>query len=179
MNENLVTIKVAIVAACTALGAFLGWKGIMAIVWVASMALDYISGTMAACKAGEWSSGVARQGLWHKGGMILVVVVAAIADGIMAVICANLHIGIAWPSIILPLVLAWYIITELGSVLENAVKLGAKVPDWLVKVLKVSLKAVNAKGGSAIVDSTENQEADNKTPMDAEDTASAVRRTEE
>ena len=178
MENKLIAFKTTVAAIATAVGGFLGWQGIMAIVWVACMALDYISGTLAACKGKSWSSAVARQGLWHKGGMILVVVVAAIADGIMAVICANLHIGIAWPSIILPLVLAWYIITELGSVLENAVKLGAKVPDWLVKVLKVSLKAVNAKGGSAIVDSTENQEADNKTPMDAEDTASAVRRTE-
>ena len=27
MNENLMTIKTAIVAGCTALGAFLGWAG--------------------------------------------------------------------------------------------------------------------------------------------------------
>ena len=63
MNENLVTIKTAIVAACTALGAFLGWKGVMLIAWVACMALDYLSGTMAACKAHEWSSTTAREGL--------------------------------------------------------------------------------------------------------------------
>ena len=33
MNENLVTVKTAIVAGCTALGAFLGWKGVMLIAW--------------------------------------------------------------------------------------------------------------------------------------------------
>ena len=36
---------------------------------------------------------------------------------------------------IMPLVLAWYILTELGSILENAVKLGARVPKWLTKLL--------------------------------------------
>lgn len=149
MNENLVTIKTAIVAGCTALGAFLGWKGVMLIAWVAVMALDYLSGTMAACKAGEWCSSTARQGLWHKGGMILVVVVSAIADAVMVVIVEYVPIGIQWPGIILPLVLAWYIITELGSILENAVKMGANVPAWLVKLLKASAKIVEAAGDSA------------------------------
>lgn len=128
MKENLVTIKTAIVAGCTALGAFLGWKGVMLVAWVVVMALDYISGTMAACKAGEWNSATAREGLWHKGGMIAVVIVAAIADWIMVLIAQYIPIGIQWPGIILPLVLAWYIITELGSILENAVKMGANVP---------------------------------------------------
>lgn len=149
MNEKLTAIKAVLAAFFTALGSFLGWKGIMAIVWVVCMALDYLSGSAAACKDRAWDSSVARQGLWHKGGMILVVAVAAIADGIMAVICANLNLGIAWPAIILPLVLAWYIITELGSILENAVKLGANVPDWLVKVLKVGLKAIDSQGKTA------------------------------
>lgn len=150
MNERLLSIKAAIVAFFTALGSFLGWKGIMAIAWVAVMALDYISGTAAACKSGEWSSTTARQGLWHKGGMILVVIVAAIADGVMVIICEHIPLGIAWPNIILPLVLAWYIITELGSILENAVKLGAAVPAWLTKLLKASLKAVDTTGEAAL-----------------------------
>lgn len=144
MNDNLIEAKASLVAICAAICAFLGWKGIMALVWVVAMALDYISGTAAACKEGEWSSSVARGGLWHKGGMILVVVVAAIADGVMTVICENIPVlGIAWPGIILPLVLAWYILTEFGSILENAVKLGADVPAWLTRILKSTLKAVD------------------------------------
>ena len=149
MNENLVTIKTAIVAGCTALGAFLGWKGVMLIAWVAVMALDYLTGTLAACKGHEWSSTTAREGLWHKGGMISVVIVAALADWIMVIVAQYIPIGIQWPGIIMPLVLAWYIITELGSILENAVKMGANVPSWLVKLLKSSANIVEAAGGKA------------------------------
>ena len=149
MEDNLMTFKATIAAFFTALGAFLGWQGIMAMVWVVAMALDYITGTAAACYTGEWCSKTAREGLWHKGGMIVVVIVAAIADGIMAVICANIPVGFAWPVIVLPLVLAWYIITELGSILENAVKMGAPVPEWLVKLLKASLTLVDGAGESA------------------------------
>lgn len=135
MENKLNEFKATVVAVLTVLGSFLGWKGIMALVWVAVMALDYISGTFAACKEGKWSSGVARVGLWHKLGMILAVVVAALADIALEVACQHIPIGLAWPGVILPLVLAWYILTELGSILENAMKLGAKVPKWLTKFL--------------------------------------------
>ena len=152
MNENLVTIKTAIVAGGTPPGAFLGGEGGMLIAWVAVMALDYLTGTLAACKAGDWSSSTAREGLWHKGGMIAVVIVSALADWIMVIIAAYIPIGIQWPGIILPLVLAWYIVTELGSVLENAVKMGANVPDWLIKLLKASANIVQAAGDHAVTD---------------------------
>ena len=146
MKENLMTVKTAIAAAGTALGACLGWKGVMLMAWAAVMALDYVTGTLAACKAGQWSSATAREGLWHKGGMIAVVLVAAITDWIMVVIAAYIPLGIQWPGILLPLVLAWYILTELGSVLENAAALGAKVPNWLIKLLKASADLVEAAG---------------------------------
>ena len=142
MEDKLMGIRAAFAAVCSALGSFLGWQGIMALVWVAAMALDYLSGSAAACKAGKWSSAEARTGLWHKGGMILVVCVAAISDGIMAGMCDHVPLQMDWPSLVLPLVLGWDILTELGSILENAVKLGAHVPGWLVKLLQAGKEAM-------------------------------------
>nr|DAT65282.1 MAG TPA: holin [Caudoviricetes sp.] len=148
MKEKLLAFKTALAAVFTAIGAFLGWKGVMLVGWIVVMALDYLTGTLAACKSGQWSSTVARDGLWHKGGMIAVVVVAALGDWIIFIIAEHIHLGIQWPGIVLPLVLAWYILTELGSILENAVKMGASVPEWLVKLLKVGKDAVDNAGGS-------------------------------
>ena len=148
MEDKLMAAKAAIAAFFTAVSAFLGWQGIMALVWVIAMAIDYITGTAAAMRKGEWCSSVARQGLWHKGGMIVVVIVSFIADCVLGVICEHLPIGITWTSIVMPLVLAWYIVTELGSILENAVKMGASVPGWLVKLLKISVQAIDKAGKS-------------------------------
>ena len=148
MNDKLLAIKGGITAIITGLAAFLGWKGILAVVWVIAMALDYLSGTFAAMKNRAWCSETARQGLWHKAGMILVVLVAAITDGVFAVVGDHFALGINWTGLLLPLTLVWYIITEIGSILENAVKLGVKVPSWLVKILKISLKSVDAAGDS-------------------------------
>lgn len=153
MNENLMTAKSVLAAVLTAAGAFLGWKGIMLLIWVGVMALDYLSGTLAACREGQWSSAVARQGLWHKGGMILVVAVSAISDALMILLAGHLALSPAWPGLILPLVLAWYIMTELGSVLENAVKMGAMVPEFLVKLLKAGIRSTVEAGESALKES--------------------------
>lgn len=147
MNDTILATKAAVTAFFAAVGMLIGWKGIMVLAWVALMALDYATGTFAAMKAGEWCSKRAREGAWHKAGAIIVVIVSAIADGIMLVICGNIPIiNITWPGIILPLILAWYIITELGSILENAIKLGANPPAWLGKIIAASLQAVDTTG---------------------------------
>ena len=149
MKENLTAMKGAVTACFTALAALLGWRGILAVIWVAAMALDYLSGTAAACKEGDWASARAREGLWHKGGMLLVVLTAALTDVAVAMAAANLGLGAQWSGLVLPLVLAWYILTELGSVLENAVKLGAKVPGWLIKLLRAGQQALEKAGERA------------------------------
>lgn len=144
METNILHIKAAAAAFCASLGLALGWKGILVLVWVTLMALDYLSGTFAALKAGAWSSRTAREGAWHKGGAILVVLVAAITDATLGLLCGELPIlNITWPGILLPLLLAWYILTELGSILENAVKLGAQSPQWLTQLLETTRDAVD------------------------------------
>jgi len=90
--------------------------------------------------------------------MILVVAVAAITDAVMIIIVEHVPIGLQWPGIILPMVLAWYIITELGSILENAVKIGAPVPAWLVKLLKASADLMEIAGDNAVASVTPDAE---------------------
>ena len=153
MHEKMLSYKTSLAAALTALVTFLGWKGIMLTVWVGVMALDYLSGTLAACREGHWNSAAARQGLWHKGGMIIVVTVAAISDAVMVMLVAYVPLGMDWPGLMLPLVLAWYIITELGSILENAVKMGAKVPGFLLKVLQAGIR-ITENAADASVDTS-------------------------
>ncbi len=143
--EHATYIKAAMTAFCAALATLLGWRGILALVWAAAMVLDYLSGTCAAVKNRDWSSKTARQGLWHKAGMVLAVAVAALTDLGLSVAVSEMNLGISWPGAVLPIVLLWYILTELGSVLENVVVMGAAVPDWLTKVLKVGLKAIDEK----------------------------------
>ena len=146
MNHTLFQLKAALTALGVTLTTILGWKGILSLIWVVAMGIDYLSGTLAAMKNREWSSETARSGLWHKAGTVLAVLAAALTDGVIYLVGQQLQLGITWTGLLMPLTLSWYILTEAGSILENTVKLGANIPGWLIKILKISLKSINAAG---------------------------------
>ena len=153
MNENLTIAKTTLTATISAVCMFLGWRVIMLLVWVVLMALDYISGTLAARQNGTWKSATAREGIGHKVGMIFIVIVSMVADAVIMLACENIPndvINFHWPFVIFPLVTMWYILTEIGSIIENAMEMGAKVPAWLPKLLNATVKAVDAAGDIGI-----------------------------
>ena len=153
METNLNEFKVALITFIGVLTGFWGWLGWLVVCWVCCMVLDYITGSMAAGKAGEWESKKAREGIYHKGGMLVIVLVAAATDLLISLVLDNLPmiaLPIEYGGLVCPVVLVWYIVTELGSITENAVAMGAPVPALLTKLLKVSKDAVDQIGGEDV-----------------------------
>ena len=149
MMERVHAFKAAVTALAGCLTALWGWMGWLVVGWAALMGLDYLTGTGAAMKEGNWSSKAAREGIWHKAGMVVVIIVAAGADLLMAHVLRYLpvvELPIAYTGLICPLVLVWYCLTELGSIGENAIAMGASVPAWLPNILAVGRGAVDAVG---------------------------------
>ncbi len=147
-NNIFLAVKAAIVGIFGAFGAAFGWLGWLVLAWIGCMVVDYISGSSAAMKAGQWSSAQARAGIWHKAGMIVVVIVAAVADNVLALVVASIpSISIDYTVLLLPMVLVWYILTELGSILENAAAMGAPVPEFLIRILASAKEKVEAATG--------------------------------
>ena len=147
-NNIFLAAKAAIVGIFGAFGAAFGWLGWLVLAWIGCMVVDYISGSSAAMKAGQWSSAKARSGIWHKAGMIVVVIVAAVADSVLALVVASIPgISIEYTVLLLPMVLVWYILTELGSILENAAAMGSDVPPFLIRILASAKEKVEAATG--------------------------------
>ena len=147
-NNIFLAVKAVIVGIFGAFGAAFGWLGWLVLAWVACMVVDYISGSSAAMKAGQWSSAQARAGIWHKAGMIVVVIVAAVADNVLSLVVASVPgISIEYTVLLLPMVLVWYILTELGSILENAAAMGSDVPPFLIRILASAKEKVEAATG--------------------------------
>lgn len=158
--DNINRFKASAAAVTGLLTGLWGWMGWLMLGWVACMMLDYATGSAAACKTGTWSSAYARAGIWHKAGMIVVVVVAAGADLLIDIVLLNLPIvqlPVVYPGLICPMVLVWYIVTELGSIMENAVIMGADVPGWLVRLLAAGKSAMDKAGDELIKGEDEEQ----------------------
>ena len=151
--EKLNGFKVSIAAVLGAVSAFLGWFGWLAVLYVGCMAVDWLTGSAAAMRNGQWASEKARDGIWHKIGSVVVVMVSAGADLLIGSVVNNIP-GIQLPFtygvMLCPVVLVWYITAEFGSILENAVKLGAPVPKFLTKLLAVIGEAVDSAGSGMV-----------------------------
>lgn len=159
--ENITAIKATVAAVIGCLTALWGWMGWLVVGWVFLMLLDYITGSAAAMKAGEWSSKIAREGIWHKAGMIVVVILAAAADLLLTLVFTHLPIlelPFEFAGIVCPLMLVWYCITELGSLCENAAAMGAPVPGWIIKFLAAGKKTVDKVGESLSTDHAVDEE---------------------
>lgn len=144
--DELTEIKATIALAVGALTGLWGWYGWIIIGWIACMFMDYVTGSAAAAKNGDWDSSKARAGIWHKCGMIVVVMVSAMADMLISAAVSNLPLTWKYPGMVAPIVLVWYIVTELGSITENAVQMGAPVPEWLVRLLAIGKNTIDQAG---------------------------------
>jgi len=162
MNSNyLSAAKVGVTAIFAALTAFWGWFGWLVVAWVLLMLADWLVGSLAAVKAGNWKSSKLREGVWHKGGEIIIVIVALVADWLIGLIIAQIpavHLPFTYTVLLGPLVIVWYIIGELGSLAEHGVTFGAPVPPWLIKFLAVGKSAVDA-AGNKLTDGTTTAES--------------------
>ena len=149
--EHINRIKAAAVGVLGCLTALWGWFGWLVVAWIGCMVLDYATGSAAALRSGEWSSKIARDGLWHKLGSMVAVLVAAILDGVIRLALAHipaLELPFEYTVFVSVLVLVWYILTELGSVVENAGALGAPVPAWLARMLAALESGVDRTGSA-------------------------------
>ena len=131
--------KCASVTAITVLAAIQGWIGWLIILYGVAMAVDWLTGTALAIKNKSWNSSKAREGLWHKCGSVFCVAAALMTDLLLGLVINNipgLQLSFSYSVMLFPLVTVWYILSELGSILENSAAMGAPVPPFLKSVLE-------------------------------------------
>lgn len=151
MGENITLSQAAAAGVLAVLGVAWSKIGWLIILWAACAALDFLTGCLAALHKGKWDSRVAREGIWHKAGMIVIVLVAGLFDAAIRMITSSAGVVLPLEMLVLPIVLSWYVITELGSIIENAINMGAQnVPRWLKKGLAIVTDAVDKAGEKAV-----------------------------
>lgn len=150
MNDWTLALKAAVAVPLAAVGSVLGGSGFLVIFFVAAALIDWLTGTMKAMKSGSWTSATARNGLWHKTGEVVSILVAAGLDLLVYYLSVSAPaLNVNYTACLLPVVCVWYICTELGSILENIGELGAPIPKFLCRMIEV-LKGQAEEDGNAL-----------------------------
>jgi toxin secretion/phage lysis holin len=118
----------------------IGWQGVLLLLFAAASLIDYITGSKVAKSKGTWTSSEARAGRNRKAGTFIAIATAGILDMVIMTLMVNfpfIQFSFQYPLIFFVLSLVWYTFTELGSIIENVGLLGARVPGFLTKGIKV------------------------------------------
>ena len=118
------------------------------------MVIDYFTGMTASAvdaldHPGDtgygWSSKKGAKGIAKKVAYLCVIAVAVSVDYL--IVKASGDLGIVPPSkaMFSLLATAWYILNETLSITENAGRMGAPVPEWLVKYIAVLKDKIDGK----------------------------------
>ena len=122
------------------------------------MCIDHLSGMMASKYEAidhpddpnyGWSSKKGAKGIL-KVGYICVIAVAIVVDYIIMQVAETAGIEIKIKAIFGLIVTVWYLLNELLSIVENAGRMGAPVPDWLTKYIAMLKNKIDTQGGEKV-----------------------------
>lgn len=152
----------AIQGALAAAGAYLSGKlGILFPVLsmlAAMMVVDYITGMLASKTEAidhpndssyGWSSKKGAKGIIKKVGYLCVIAVAMVVDYVIVMVSGTLGFMVPVNAFFGLLVAVWYLLNELLSITENAGRMGAAVPEWLLKYIAVLKDKIDSTDYSA------------------------------
>lgn len=119
------------------------------------MVIDYVSGMAASAveaidhpddKRYGWSSKKGAKGIAKKVAYLCVIAVSMVIDYI--VIRTSGVLGVALPNTMLSLLVSvWYLLNEALSIIENAGRIGAPVPNWLMKYIAALKNKIDSHEG--------------------------------
>lgn len=163
MKETVNPISAVVATALGVLSAYMVQLFIPLIVLVAAMLVDYGTGMAKAWSAGELCSRTGIKGIIKnikKVGYLVIVLVAMGADYLLRYGMEQVGIHINVEFLIAAIVIAWLIINELISILENVAAIGAPVPKFLVTLIK-KLKNVTESHAETVAADTEGANDEN------------------
>ena len=101
------------------------------------MAADYISGMLAAKKESleHLFDKKSLVGIYKKVGYIFIILVSVVSDYLIYNLANEIGINFPTNTMFGLLVVAWLIVNELLSILENAGRMGGEMPEILKKIL--------------------------------------------
>lgn len=156
MLKEPTKFQAAIVAAVSALTAWLGVLAMPVYILVACNIIDYVTGIMAAVRRGEKiSSEIGIGGIAKKVGQWLLVLIGWFVDVMIEYAGKTISPDLQIPIIVAICVAVWLVFNELISILENLEDIGVPMPAFLSKIVHFFLKRVEDIGEASVPDEEE------------------------
>lgn len=152
-------ILAALAGAIAWLSNKLGGLFPLLIVLCVFMAIDYITGMLASKSEAidhpndptyGWNSKKGVKGILKKVAYVCVISVAIALDYIILLLAARIGIDTHSNVFFALLATVWYILNELLSIIENAGRMGANVPEWLAKYIAVLKDKIDKEGNGDV-----------------------------
>jgi len=160
--ENASVVKATTVGVAGIVSAVAAWLsarlGILLyviLILAVAMFIDYITGMLASKTEAidhpedpscGWNSKKGAKGIIKKVGYLCVIAAAMMVDYIILNVAAEVGIEIGLKAFFGIMVTVWYLLNEILSIVENAGRMGAPVPEWLKKYIAVLKTKVESKG---------------------------------
>lgn len=119
------------------------------------MAVDYITGMLASKSesldhpgdpAYGWNSKKGAKGILKKVAHMCVIAAAIALDYLIVMLAGRIGLDVHSSVFFGLLVTCWYILNELLSIIENAGRMGADVPEWLLRYIAVLKDKIDKEG---------------------------------
>jgi toxin secretion/phage lysis holin len=116
----------------------------LAVLVAGAAVLDYLTGVLAAAKGGRIDSAVGMKGLYKKLALFCALALGFFLDAAIPLLAErglSKELDVKLPfGLILA---AWIVLNESVSVLENLSRCGVRLPELLVRTLKVASKKID------------------------------------
>lgn len=141
------TVKNLLSAAVGCLCAYIGQLFIPAVVLCVMMAVDYATGIMKAWITGTLSSQTGVRGILKKVGYLGIVITGMAVDWVIRRGCTVLGVNMKVDFLFALILIAWLVVNECISILENLSESGVPVPGFLTRITGRLKKEIEEKGG--------------------------------
>lgn len=160
--ENVNVVKIVTTGVAGVVSAVAAWLfarlGVLLyviLILAVAMVIDYITGMLASKSEAidhpedpdyGWNSKKGAKGIIKKVGYLCIIAVAMMIDYIILNVAASIGIEVALKAFFGIMITVWYLLNEALSIIENAGRMGAPIPDWLRKYIAVLKNKIEQKG---------------------------------
>lgn len=156
--EHIKELKLAVTSVFATIFYLVGWQGLLFLLLAIALLIDYLTGSMAARQNDKWTSAKASEGRRRKAMTFVALLVAIILDVVIWIVGSVnpiFELPFDWPFLFTLVSVIWFILSEIGSTLENLILMNVPLPGFMTKGIKILKAKAEVVGDQLLSDNND------------------------